>query len=531
MDSRVKYLTGRLSHLKDIRSVREPYWDKAAELCSQNSKIYVKDDRGRIIRTNFDGTASLALNCWTASMKSILIPTNTMWHRLKPSNPNYENSDDVRRYIEYANNLLFKMRYAPDSRFAAESTIQLNQMGIYGQAAWLVEDNVGHGFAYRSIPVYETYADINRKNEVDVVYREYELTARQAAEEFGTRLNDEIKDAAERYPDKKFRFLHAVEPRLDREPFKRDYRGMPIASYHVDLDNNKLIYEDGYRVMPYMFPHYMSIAGSAYGQSPALLAFNDILTVNEMVKTTLRAGQLATNPATLVGKGIKDAARLGAPGAIVHGLDANGKPLAVPYQTGGNLSITLEMQQQFRDIINQHFLVQFFQTLAEVKNATAYEVQQRIQEKAQLLAPTGELISSEWLVGNVRRELDIAAAYGWLDDVPDELMEDGSLAIEFESPAVHMQQATSITGLMEWLESVIGMSQVDPAVLDVVNFEEAARIIADYKGVSTSIIRSPEDVAKLGTQRAQAEQAQQLMQAAPAISQTIKNLNEGAVNV
>ena len=110
-------------------------------------------------------------------------------------------------------------------------------------------------------------------------------------------------------------------------------------------------------------------------------------------------------------------------------------------------------------------------------------------------------------------------------------MEDGSLAIEFESPAVHMQQATSITGLMEWLESVIGMSQVDPAVLDVVNFEEAARIIADYKGVSTSIIRSPEDVAKLGTQRAQAEQAQQLMQAAPAISQTIKNLNEGAVNV
>jgi hypothetical protein len=141
------------------------------------------------------------------------------------------------------------------------------------------------------------------------------------------------------------------------------------------------------------------------------------------------------------------------------------------------------------------------------------------------------LISNEWLVGNVRRELDILAQYGYLDDVPDELMYDGSIDIEFESPAVHMQQAATITGLMEWLESVMGMAQVNPGVLDIVDFEQAARSIADYKGVATKILRTPEQVQALGEQRAQMEQAQALLAAAPAISQTVKNMGDTNGNI
>ncbi len=531
MDSRVDYLQKRLAHLKAVRAPWEPVWDKAAELCSVNSKIYVKDERGRIIQNNFDGTAKLALNSFAASMKSILIPTNTMWHRLKPTNPRYENNDTVRRYLEYANNILFKLRYAPDSRFASESTTQLRQMGIYGQAPWLVEDNVGKGIVYRSIPMAEVYIDINRLGQVDTVYREYEMTARQALDEFGYLATSEIRETAEKDPDKKMRFLHAVEPRKDRNPKKKDFRGMDFASYHVDLDAAKLIYEGGYRVQPYMVPHYMGIEGSAYGSSPALQAFADILTCNEMQKTILRSAQLQANPPIFVGKGIKNAGRVGSPGALIYGLDSNGKPMAAPMQFNNNLNISLEMQNSIRQIIEKAFLVPLFQSLSEVSagKATAYEIQQRVQQNAMLLAPTSELISSEWLVGNCRRELDIAASYGYLDDVPDELLYDGSLDIEFESPAVHMQEAGAIGGLMEWMESVMAMAQVQPGVLDVVNFEEAARQIADYKGVSTQIIRTPEEVQQLGAQRAQAEQAQQLLSAAPALSQTIKNLG-GANN-
>ena len=531
MEERVKEITKRLSYLEEQRRPWEAVWAKAAELCSVHSKIYIKDAKDNIIQKSFDGTARNALNTFTAALKSVLIPTNTIWHKLKPTNPRFENNDSAKRYLEYVNDLLFKVRYAPNSRFTSEANIQLKQMGIYGQAAWLVEDNVGEGILYRSIPMSEIYLDTNRLGVVDVVYRKYELTARQALQEFGNRATSKIRERAEKNPDQKMTFLHAVEPRKDRDVRKKDATGMPFASYHIDLDNNQMIYESGYRINPYMVPHFDSIPGSAYGSSPALQAFDDILGVNEMQKTALRSGQLAANPTILVGSDIKNPARIGQPGAIVRGLDANGRPQAVPMQYGANLSITIEMQQEIRRIIEKAFLVPLFQSLAELKDlrdVRAYVVQQKIQERAMLLAPTSELISAEWLVGNVRREIDILSQYGYLDDVPDELMYDGSIDIEFESPAVHMQQATSITGLMEWMESVMGMAQVNPGVLDIVDFEQAARAIADYKGVATKIIRTPEQVQALGEQRAQSEQAQALLSAAPAISQTVKNL--GAVN-
>jgi hypothetical protein len=534
MEERVKEITKRLGYLEEQRKPWEAVWNKAAEMCSVNSKIYVKDAKNKIIQKNFDGTARNALNTFTAALKSVLIPTNTIWHKLKPTNPRFENNDNTKRYLEYVNDLLFKVRYAPNSRFTSEATVQLKQMGIYGQAAWLIEDDIGRGIVYRSIPMNEIYLDINRLGVVDVVYRKYELTARQALQEFGSRATSKIKEKAEKDPDRKMTFLHAVEPRKDRNIRRKDATNMPIASYHIDLDNNEMIYESGYRVNPYMVPHFDTIPGSAYGSSPALQAFDDILCINEMQKTALRSGQLAANPTILVGSDIKNAANIGQPGAVVRGLDANGRPQAVPMQYGANLSITLEMQQEIKAIIEKAFLVPLFQSLAELKDlrdVRAYVVQQKIQERAMLLAPTSELISSEWLIGNVRREIDILSQYGYLDDVPDELMYDGSIDIEFESPAVHMQQAASITGLMEWLESVMGMAQVNPGILDIVDFEQAARSIADYKGVATKILRTPEQVQALGEQRAQMEQAQALLAAAPAISQTVKNMGDTNGNI
>ena len=132
MNDKVKEITKRFNSLEEKRKPWEAVWAKAAELCSVNSRIYIKDAKDNIIQKNFDGTARNALNTFAAALKSVLIPTNTIWHRLKPTNPRFENNDNTKRYLEHVNDLLFKVRYAPDSRFTSEATIQLKQMGIYG---------------------------------------------------------------------------------------------------------------------------------------------------------------------------------------------------------------------------------------------------------------------------------------------------------------------------------------------------------------------------------------------------------------
>ena len=119
-----------------------------------------------------------------------------------------------------------------------------------------------------------------------------------------------------------------------------------------------------------------------------------------------------------------------------------------------------------------------------------------------LLAPMCERIAAEWLSGNIERELDILGRYGMLDDVPDELMYEGSIAIQFESPAVHMQQSGAIVGLYKTMEAAAAMAQSNPDVLKVFDMEAALRKIADYYGVDSDVVKTADDMAAIQQQEA-----------------------------
>lgn len=503
----------RFAVMKAERAKWEPMWNKAAEMCAVDSGLFCTDSRGRVKQAVFDSTGRNALSCFAASLKSVIVPTTTRWHRLKATNPKFDENDRVKKYLENATDVLFRIRYAANSNFASESDVLFNQLGIYGHAVWMVEDDIGKGIVYRAVPVKEAYIKKNDRGQLEAVFREYELSALEAVRKFGKEMPFEIKRAAETTPEKMFKFLHAVFERDDYAPEKKDFHGMRYASVHIELGTKKILRQGGYRTLPYMAPRFLGIAGSSYGDSPALQAFYDMLTANEMAKTILRTGQLQANPPILTNQGLVDADKLGSAGAVIRGgLDNQGKPAAVSMQYGNNLAITVEMQREVRAAIERAFLVPLFQSLTQTKQMTATEVEKREMEKSMLLAPMCERIAAEWLSGNIERELDILAGYGLLDDVPDELMYDGAIAIEFESPAVHMQESGAIMGLYRTMEAAVSMAQTNPAVLDIFDMENALRTIAEYYGVNSKVVRTTEDVAKLKQkQRATMENAQAMM--------------------
>ena len=485
----------RLEAMKAERAKWEPMWDKAAEMCSVDSELFTTDERGRVRQAVFDSTGRNALACFASSMKSVIVPTTSRWHRLKPVNPELDDNAAVKKYLENATDLLFRVRYAATSNFAAESDLLFNQLGIYGHALWMVEDDIGQGIVYRAIPVKEAYVRRDDNGRLAAVFREYELTAGEALQKFGAGLRGDVAQAARHAPDRRYKFLHAVFKRDDYDPEGRDFSGMKFASVHIDMAARRIIRSGGYRTCPYMAPRFLGIAGSSYGDSPALQAFYDMLTANEMGKTILRTGQLQANPPILTGLGLIDANKLGSAGAVIRGgLDSQGKPAAVSMQYGNNLSITVEMQREVRAAIERAFLVPLFQSLTQSKQMTATEVEKRETEKAMLLAPMCERISAEWLAGNIERELDILASYGLLDGVPDELMHDGSIAIEFESPAVHMQQSGAVSGLFKTMEAAATMAQSNPDVLNTVDMAAALRKIADYYGVGSDVVLTAEEM-------------------------------------
>jgi len=76
-------------------------------------------------------------------------------------------------------------------------------------------------------------------------------------------------------------------------------------------------------------------------------------------------------------------------------------------------------------------------------------------------------------------------------------MYDGAIAIEFQSPAVHMQESESLVGLYKTMEAAITLAQANPQVLDIFDTESALRQVADYFGVSSDVVRSKNEMQRL----------------------------------
>jgi hypothetical protein len=138
-----------------------------------------------------------------------------------------------------------------------------------------------------------------------------------------------------------------------------------------------------------------------------------------MAKTILRAGQMVVAPPIM----LTDDASLQAfdvrSNALNHGyVDSNGRPLAIPFQSGAKLEIGVDLMDKDREAINDAFLVTLFRILVDEPQITATEAMLRAQEKGQLLAPTMGRMQAELLGPMVERELDILSMNGALPPMP-----------------------------------------------------------------------------------------------------------------
>jgi hypothetical protein len=492
-----------------------------------------------------DATAALALPKFAAAMESMLTPRSQTWHRLEPVDKAMRRNRTVRLYFDEVNDLLFKYRYAPRANYASQQHEVYMGLGAFGTAALYVDalsPRYGRGIRYRAIHLGEIYFDENHQGIIDTALRKFELTARQAYQKFEDTCPAPIIEAA-KDPVKcetKFWFIHCVEPRDEAEgydPNRLDAKGMQYASTYVSILEKKIVLsggrEAGYHTFPYPISRYVVAPGEVYGRSPAMLALPSIKTLNEQKRTVLKQGHRAVDPVLLA----HDDGVLGGinmrPGATNYGgVTADGRPLvhALPV---GNLSLAKEMMELERNTINDAFLITLFQILVETPQMTATEVLERSREKGALLSPTMGRQQSEALGPMIEREVDVLAAQGLLPPMPPIVR---AMNAEFEtvydSPLSRAQRAEKATGFLQavnWVRDVIAVTQ-DPSPMDNFNMDVAVPALADISAVPTEWMNDAETVAAIRAGRAKAQQQQQLVDAAPALSSVAKALPQLKLN-
>jgi hypothetical protein len=515
------------------RSNWESLWQEIAERVLPRSAFFTTKnltEGEKRTQKLFDSTAPLALTRFAAAMESMLTPRTQRWHKLTTRNKALMKSLPVKRYLEDVTDILFAARYSSSANYASQAYENYMSLGAFGTGGVFVDEIMGISLRYRALHLSELYIFENAAGVIDTVHRPFTLTARQvmqrAQSEGWSNIPEAIVNAAKDAPDRKFDFLHVVQPNAEIESGKRDYRGMKYASCYIAIDGRCEVSRGGYRTFPYAVSRYVTGPREVYGRSPAMDALPSILTLNEQKKTVLRAGQKVVDPPLL----LQDDGALAAfdlrSGAMNYGtINSRGEALVQAFETKGKVEIGLELMQEERKLINDHFLVTLFQILVDAPQMTATEAMLRAQEKGALLAPTMGRQQSEMLGPQIEREIDILAHAGQFPPMPDELLAaGGEIEIEYDSPLTRAQKSDQAIGILNTFQAVAPFAEARPEVLDKFDFDKAVDVIADVNGCPASVLVDDDTLKKIRAMKAQQQQQQQILEAAPVAASAAKDL-------
>ena len=519
----------RQERMETKRRNFDRYWHEVAArvLPRLDDFIYQRTPGTRRDENLFDSTAVYALTSFSAAIESLLTPRSSKWHNIVPEDDKLLEDKPTKLWCEAVRDKLFRVRYRPRANFSGQTNELYMSLGAFGNGGLFTDEIIGEGIYYQNVPLAELYFEEDAYGRVDTVHRKYKKTVRQAMQKWGDAVPEAISKYAEKEPDREFEFLHVVCPNTDRKPGMKTYRGMKYCSHDIAVEGKTLMKTGGYRTMPYAISRYVLANREVYGRSPAMEALADIKSLNEMSKTGLRYGQLVTDPPWMTYDVDSLSPFSTGPGTINAGyLNERGEPLAKALAPEGDPRFSLEMMNQKRESINRAFLVTLFQILVDDKTRmTATEVMERAQEKGALLAPTMGRQQSDFLDPTIEREIDILASAGALPPMPNALRQSGGgIRARYDSPLSRAQRAEEGVGILRTFEAVAPMMQIDQSVAKRINFDKAVQILAEVNGAPAAIIYSDDEMAAINQQNQNAQQMQNILQAAPMVSETAKNL-------
>ena len=528
-DSRADELLRQHDGMASDRAVFEGLWRQIEERFSfkgayiQNkSKTQGEKSTQRI----FDETCILAADRFSAACDSLVSPRTQRYHTIAPEDPALEDDKEVKDWCEMATDALFTARYMPQANFASQIYESYWQTGVFGTGCVFVDDNVGKHLVYRAIHLAELYIAENSAGTVDKVHRSFSPTLRQIAQRFGEdAMGEKLRAAFAKNPEDRIEVLHCVKPNDGRDVRRMDYRGMAMSSYYIACNERHVLEESGYRTMPYCVARYSTSPREVYGRGPGVLSLAAVNNLNEMMKTMLRAGQKAVDPPILLpDDALLRQFDLRAGGLNYGGLSDQGQELARPFQSGARIDFGEWFIERATKIVNDAFLVTLFDVLLQTPQMTATEAMLRAQQRGQLLAPiAGRLQEQQGVM--VEREVDILAVAGALPPPPDKLIDSGgSYKVKYDAPVNRLMRSEDGIGILKTLEALSPMAQIDPSVMDIIDTEETARILADVNGMPSRGLRSKERMAAMKEGREEQAEMATMLQAAPIAAQSAKHL-------
>lgn len=513
-------------------------WDSLAQdtadfFCPEYADIITTKTPGMPLNDKiFESKAGEALNMWVAINNFMLTPRNRQWHKLTAKNEDIREDPKMSAYLEAKTKNIFQKRYNPRANFASQVDKFYFSDGLFGNSILFVDSDDLINIRYRNIHPKEIYFKENHQGIIDYVHRIFTLTARQAVQKFGDKLPSKIKDDANDpiKKDNKHDFIHCVYPNDNYKLNLLDPLKKKFKSVYVAKNENIIISEGGYNVMPYIISRHQVALNEIYGRSPAMKILPSVKASNFMKKRIMGAADLAVSPIFISMNSVDIPPFIGMSGALNYGyISDNGTPAIQPLNTSGRIDYGFEMINDLRKDISTAFFMHIYDILIETPEMTATQVMQRTQEKAVILAPVIGAKQNDFLGVLIERELDIFNEMGMFDDMPKELIVEDGIGIEYDTEMTRMMRADEGVAINQTIQSVLSLAQADPGVLDIFDIPSVIREMSLINGVPAKLLRTQEEIEEINEKKQQIAQMQQVAQMASAAAPALKTANDAGL--
>ena len=512
---RDKLLT-RWSALKTERSGWMDHWREISDYLLPRSGHFVSSDRNKgnkRFNNIYDSTGTQALRVLGAGMMSGATSPARPWFRLTTSDPQLDESAAVKQWLAEVQRLMLMVFTKSNTYRALHSLYE--ELGAFGTGASIVLPDFDDVIRHYPLTIGEYAVATDYRGQVATLYREFDKTVGELVGEFGRdAVSQTVRNLYDRGNlDAWVTIIHAIEPRSDRDPSKRDAKNMAWRSCYFEpgAQQGQYLRESGFKTFPAVVPRWSVSGGDIYGNSPGMEALGDIKQLQHEQLRKAQGIDYKTRPPLQAPTSMKNREIDSLPGGVsfVDAANPNGG-IRTAFEVNLDLSHLLMDIQDVRERIRGSFYADLFLMLANSPRTdmTATEVAERHEEKLLMLGPVLERLHNELLDPLIEMTFERMLAAGIVPPAPPEL-QGSELNIEFVSMLAQAQRAVATNSVDRYVANLGAVAQYKPDVLDKFNSDAWADAYADMLGVNPDLIVPGEQVALIRRQRAQAAQAQQ----------------------
>lgn len=516
----------KLIHRAEYRkTLREPIIARRQEVSDLMRPLrddweHAVEGRPRGVR-RYDGTAVLALDQAGSSIYSMLTATDNIWAPLEFEDEWRKQDTEARTWMAEVNQVVFRsLDPARDNFYNDAPECILDSIGLGDGVFYSSRQPGSELFHSKSIPWREACFDIGNFGEVTHFDRWYSEPIWNVAELFGEDvLPDAFKKKLNDTPNEKTRLLHTCVPANGSNRVSSVHR---FLSCYVLAEANHALSWGGYRDMPYYVCRWGVGSGETYGTGRGVYALPDAQILNEMSRTSIIAAQKAAEPPMNAHDELAGLVSMDANALNFGAIDDAGNQLVQPMQTGANIGITLEMQDQRRQAIKDAFYHAML-SLVGSPTPSVVEILKNDERRDQSMGPNLARIISEFLSPFIEGRYRELLRAGRIPPAPP-MAQQAKLKVRFVSPLAKAHKAQAAQATLAAVRGVAEVAAIDPRARHMINGLRAAKRVIDGFAAPDDIMSTQEEIAELLNAETEAQQGAEGLDVAERGSRAVESL-------